>query len=85
MRTTVAIDDDLADLLKHRTRELGMPFEDVVNQTFRAGLGEQAKTRRHPGPTTIPHAFGFKPGIDLDKLNQLADELEAGAYAVGQR
>ena len=24
-----------------------------------------------------PHAFGFKPGIDLDRVNQLADELEA--------
>lgn len=25
----------------------------------------------------IPHAFGFRPGVDLDRLNQLADELEA--------
>lgn len=23
-----------------------------------------------------PHSFGFKSGIDLDKLNQLVDELE---------
>ena len=23
-----------------------------------------------------PHAFGFKPGVDVDRLNQLADELE---------
>jgi hypothetical protein len=30
---------------------------------------------------TIAHAFGFRPGIDLDKLNQLCDELEAEAYA----
>jgi hypothetical protein len=28
-----------------------------------------------------PHAFGFKPGVDLDRLNQLADELEAEATA----
>ncbi len=27
-------------------------------------------------PRTIPHSFGFLPGIDLDKLNQLVDELE---------
>ena len=32
-----------------------------------------------PCPKTIPHSFGFRPGIDLDKLNQLADELEAEA------
>ena len=85
MRTTLTIDDDLAGLLKRRARELGVPFRDVVNRTLRAGLGEQAKPRRHLAPKTIPHAFGFRPGIDLDKLNQLADELEAEAYAAGQR
>jgi hypothetical protein len=85
MRTTLTIDDDLAGLLKGRARELGLPFKEVVNRTLRAGLGEQAKSRRHTAPKTIPHAFGFRPGIDLDKLNQLADELEAETYAAGQR
>jgi len=84
MRTTLTIDDDLAGLLKRRARELGLPFKDVVNRTLRAGLGEQAKPRRGAAPRTIPHAFGFRPGIDLDKLNQLIDELEAETYAAGQ-
>jgi hypothetical protein len=85
MRTTLTIDDDLAGLLKRRARELGLPFKDVVNRTLRAGLGEEAKPRRHAAPKTIPHRFGFRPGIDLDKLNQLADELEAEGYASNQR
>jgi len=85
MRTTLTIDDDLAGLLKRRSRELGMPFKDVVNRTLRAGLGEEAKPTRHPAPKTISHSFGFKPGIDLDKLNQLVDELEAETYAADQR
>ncbi len=85
MRTTLTIDDDLAGVLKRRSRELGMSFKDVVNRTLRAGLGEEAKQRQHPAPKVIPHAFGFRPGIDLDKLNQLADELEAEAYASAQR
>ena len=84
MRTTLTIDDDLAGLLKQRSRELSLPFRDVVNRTLRAGLGEAAKPRRHAAPKTIPHAFGFRPGIDLDKLNQLADELEAETYAANQ-
>jgi len=25
---------------------------------------------------TRPHDFGFKPGVDLDRLHQLLDELE---------
>jgi hypothetical protein len=85
MRTTLTIDDDVADLLSRRARELGLPFKDIVNQTLRAGLGEEAKQRQHPVPKVIPHAFGFRPGIDLDKLNQLADELEAEAYAAVQQ
>jgi hypothetical protein len=85
MRTTLTIDDDLAALLKRRARELGLPFKEVVNRTLRGGLGEQAKPRRHLAPRTIPHAFGFRPGIDLDKLNQLVDELEAEGFATAHQ
>jgi hypothetical protein len=81
MRTTLTLDDDLAGLLKRRARELGIPFREAVNRTIRTGLGEAAAARRHPAPKTAPHSFGFKPGIDLDKLGQLADELEAESFA----
>ena len=79
MRTTLTIDDDLAGLLRKRARELGVPFKEVVNRTIRAGLGEAARPKHGPAPRTVPHSFGFAPGIDLDKLNQLVDELEAEA------
>jgi hypothetical protein len=81
MRTTLTLDDDLAGLLKQRARELGVPFKEVVNRTLRAGLGDAASARRRSAPKVIPHSFGFRPGVDLDKLGQLADELEAEAYA----
>jgi hypothetical protein len=85
MRTTLTIDDDLADILKHRAREVGRPFREVVNTAIRAGLAERTRPRPHVAPNTFPHSFSFRPGIDLDKLNQLVDELEAEAYAAGQR
>lgn len=81
MRTTLTLDDDLAGLLKRRAQELGVPFKEAVNRTIRAGLGEAAQAPRGQVPKTVPHSFGFRPGIDLDKLGQLADELEAQAYA----
>src|SRR5215831_15042095 len=80
MRTTLTLDDDLAGLLKRRARELDLPFKEVVNRTIRAGLGEEARKPPHPAPKTISHSFGFRPGTDLDKLGQLADELEAEAF-----
>ena len=40
-----------------------------------------SKHRNDKAPRTIPHSFGFRPFVDLDKLNQLADELEAEAVA----
>jgi hypothetical protein len=85
MRTTLTIDDDLAGLLKQRAREMGVPFKEAVNRAIRAGLGEAAKPHRRGSPKTVPHSFGFKPGVDLDKLGQLADELEAEAFVASTR
>lgn len=82
MRTTLTIDDDLAGLLRRRARELGVSFKDVVNRTIRSGLDRDARPQQPSAPKTIPHSFGIRPGIDPDKLNQLADELEAEVYAV---
>lgn len=81
MRTTLTLDDDLAGLLKRRARELGIPFKEAVNRAIRAGLSDAATSQRHPAPKTISHSFGFRLGIDLDKLGQLADELEAETFA----
>lgn len=80
MRTTLTLDDDLAGILKARAKELGVPFKEAVNRAIRAGLGE-AVAVSHRAPEILSHSFGFRPGIDLDKLGQLADELEAEEYA----
>ena len=79
MRTTLTLDDDLAGILKQKANELGVSFKEMVNQSIRTGLGESTLRKSKTPPKTIPHSLGFKPGIDLDKLNQLADELEAEA------
>jgi hypothetical protein len=81
MRTTLTLDDDLAGRLKERAQQLGISFKEMVNRAVRAGLGVELSCPPQQAPKTIPHSFGFKPGIDLDKLNQLADELEAEELA----
>ena len=81
MRTTLTLDDDLAGLLRQQATTLGVSFKEIVNRTLRAGLSREMAPRDVPAPKTIPHSFGFRPGVDPDKLNQLADELEAEAAA----
>lgn len=77
MRTTLTLDDDVAKRLKQEVRRSGRGMKAVVNDALRTGFG-LAPGRETPPPFEVrPHSFGFKPGIDLDRMNQLADELEA--------
>ena len=81
MRTTLTLDPDVAQKLKRRMKERRLTLKDAVNQALRAGLSIGPEPSA--GPFIVePHSFGFKPGIDLDKLNQLADELEAEEGAI---
>lgn len=81
MRTTLTLDDDLAGILKTRALELGVSFKEMVNRTIRSGLRAEDLAEDFEPPRTRPHSFGAAPGVDLDKLGQLADELEAEAVA----
>jgi len=87
MRTTLTIDDSLAEALKKRAFETGKTFKQVVNEAIAAGLQ----------PTHLPPSKPFRqktyslgqpmPGVNLDKALQLAGELEDEEIArkMGQR
>ncbi|MGV3721301.1 MAG: antitoxin [Actinomycetota bacterium] len=80
MRTTVTLDPDVLAMLRDEMKRSDRPFKQVLNQAVRRGLlAEDAAGSIEPFRTE-PHSFGFKPGIDLDKLNQLVDELDADAF-----
>ena len=81
VRTRLTLDDDVAALLRQRAEKSGVSFKEMVNRALRAGLSREMAPHDVPVPKTISHSFGFRPGVDLDKLNQLADELEAEAAA----
>lgn len=77
MRTTLTLDADVARRLELEMKRSGEGLKAVVNKALRVGLGMTDKPTR-PRPFKVePHAFRFRPGIDLDRFNQLADELEA--------
>jgi len=77
MKTTLTIDPDVELLLQQEMRRTNQDLTAVVNEALRIGLGNRSKPPRAARYQVEPHAFGFKPGVDVDRLNQLADELEA--------
>lgn len=79
MRTTLTLDDDVADALKERARHLDQPFKQVVNDVLRCGLRPDTAQPAVPFRVRV-HSTGFAPGVDPLRLNQLVDELEMEAY-----
>lgn len=77
MRTTLTLEPAVAERVRQQIRRTGKPLKAVVNEALRLGLGIAGKTARAPRFQVRPHAFAFKPGVDLDRINQLVDELES--------
>jgi hypothetical protein len=77
MRTTLTLDPDVAARLDAEMKRTGDGMKAAVNRALRLGLG-MAEKPRDPGPFRVEaHAFGVRPGVDLDRLNQQVDDLEA--------
>jgi len=82
MRTTLTIDDDIAQELQNLSHERKSSFRSVVNDVLRRGLMAGQKPPPPPEPFRVRSAArGFRPGIDLVKLNQLVDEIEVEDFS----
>jgi hypothetical protein len=77
MRTTLTLEPDVARRLEQEVRGKGRGLKEVVNEALRRGFGLPTAEEPPPPFEVRPHSYGFKPGVDLDRVNQLLDELEA--------
>jgi hypothetical protein len=77
VRTTLTLERDVAHRIRQQMRRTGKGMKAVVNEALRLGLGMTGKPIRPPPFEVRAQAFGFKAGIDLDRMNQLVDELDA--------
>jgi hypothetical protein len=79
MRTTLTLDDSLANQLKNLAHQRGMSFKEIVHKTLLIGLQHDAVPQRQ-GYQLTPVSLGqLRSGINLDKSLQLADDLEDSA------
>jgi hypothetical protein len=81
VRTTLTLDRDVAERLEKEMRRTRKGLKATINEALRRGLRMAGKPIRSPRFEVRPHAFGVRPGIDLDRMNQLVDELEAEEVA----
>lgn len=73
MRTTLTLEPDVARLVDEAVHRERRPMKQVVNDALRRAL---ASEREHEPVSVVPHESAVLPGLDLARLNQLADELE---------
>lgn len=77
MRTTLTLDDDLAEKLQDLARRSKSSFRATVNEVLRRGLTAQARSAGEESPFRLePFRSAFRAGIDPMRLNQLSDDLE---------
>ena len=81
MRTTLTLDEDVADSLKEQSRLQDKPFKQVVNEVLRRGMASRADEPEPPEFQVVPNRSGLVPGVDPLRLNQLNDQLEADDFA----
>jgi hypothetical protein len=77
MRTTLTLEPDVARLIEDAVHRERRPMKQVVNDALRRALAPQVE--REP-VRLVAHRSAIRPGLDLGKLNQLADELEDEAF-----
>jgi hypothetical protein len=75
VRTTLTLDDDVAAKLKTEVRRSGKAFKEVVNALLRRALNAKAPAGGKAFRIDA-RPMGLRPGIDLDNIGQLLEQLE---------
>ena len=89
MKTTLTLDDDVADYLKEQCRLQDKPFERVVNETLRRGMktsapsetvADRGEDSKLPSFRVTPNHSGFAPGVDPLSPKDILEEMYLEDY-----
>ena len=77
MRTTLALDEDVAAKLKSEARRSGRPFREVVNEALRQGLVKRSEAKPPAAFKVSARDLGeLRPGLSLDSIADLVEQVE---------
>jgi hypothetical protein len=85
MRTTLTLEPDVAARLSAEVTRTDRALKVIVNDALRRGLQLPAGQARRKAYVVKPLKLTFRPGIDPNRLNELADELENEALVKKMR
>ena len=80
MRTTILLDDELAEQLRTRARAKGQSLSAFLAEAGRAALKAEPAGKRHKFELLTYGESGPYPGIDLDRTNALLAAEDEGTY-----
>ncbi|MEL6339491.1 MAG: DUF2191 domain-containing protein [Myxococcota bacterium] len=77
MRTTVTLDDDVAEKLKAEERRSGRSFKETLNATLRRGLALKKRVKKAERFRVVARDLGsLRPGMNLDNVAELLEQVE---------
>ena len=79
MRTTLTLDDDVANLLHREIRRSGSSLKAAVNHYLRLGLMAPKQPNRKSFVVT-PRKLGLPSGMSYDNVGELLESLEGAAH-----
>lgn len=81
MRTTVTLDPDVEQLLRLATHGSQQSFKQALNDGLRRGLAHLAPSIAAKPFVVEARPMGLRTGLDPARLHDVADDLEAEAFA----
>uniref|UniRef100_E6Q5N8 Ribbon-helix-helix protein CopG domain-containing protein n=1 Tax=mine drainage metagenome TaxID=410659 RepID=E6Q5N8_9ZZZZ len=78
VRTTLTLDDDVAQKLADEARRTRRSFKAVVNEALRLGLLQQYSGSQQPFCVRA-RPLGLREGMDLADIESLLDRLDGAA------
>ena len=80
MRTTLTLDEDVAETSKAIAARLKKPLKAIINEALRIGLVEVEKPLHRRPYHTQPQDMGLRKGLSLDNVHELLSQIEGENY-----
>ncbi|HXG65255.1 MAG TPA: DUF2191 domain-containing protein [Blastocatellia bacterium] len=76
MRTTLTLDDDVAEKLMAEQHRRGCSFKEIVNEILRVGLNTRRELKKTGRFRVEPKAMGYRADLNFDNIQELLDQAE---------